>query len=306
MQQFLLIFYVLFFATGFMGAAALFLLGLRIRSSLIRLLLLFQVLFLFGLGLGVVYYYLQTLPVGIHPALRSPIIGLSSLVNASLYGVAIFMIRHISPPEGRKDRGFPLVAQLFSGLVLVKSLINIAGVAVLGQSNLWNLSGYLLSGLAIGAFGLVARGPFTSKEPPVVKSLLRAYGTCALVFAPLGFVEFAVQIAEIPWLDTLSLDHFFFLSWNIVSMSVAIRLFAPNPLGVPIFESVPDERITALGLSEREVEMAVLIARGLANKEIATKLGISPATVRTHIYNLYQKVGASSRVELLNMLRKGR
>jgi DNA-binding NarL/FixJ family response regulator len=49
--------------------------------------------------------------------------------------------------------------------------------------------------------------------------------------------------------------------------------------------------------------MAVMIARGLANKEIAAELNISPATVRTHIYNLYQKVGARSRVELLNKLR---
>ena len=49
--------------------------------------------------------------------------------------------------------------------------------------------------------------------------------------------------------------------------------------------------------------MSIMIARGLANKEIAGELGISPATVRTHIYNLYQKAGARSRVELLNKLR---
>jgi DNA-binding CsgD family transcriptional regulator len=48
--------------------------------------------------------------------------------------------------------------------------------------------------------------------------------------------------------------------------------------------------------------MAELIGRGLSNKEIASELGISPATVRTHIYNLYRKVGAGSRVELLNRL----
>jgi DNA-binding CsgD family transcriptional regulator len=49
--------------------------------------------------------------------------------------------------------------------------------------------------------------------------------------------------------------------------------------------------------------MAIMIGRGLTNKEIAAELFISPATVRTHIYNLYQKVGAGSRVELINMLR---
>ncbi len=86
-------------------------------------------------------------------------------------------------------------------------------------------------------------------------------------------------------------------------MSAAVRIFKPVNEGIPVLDSVPEERIKALGLSPRETEMAVLIARGLANKEIASELCISPATVRTHIYNLYQKTGARSRVELLNKLR---
>ena len=86
-------------------------------------------------------------------------------------------------------------------------------------------------------------------------------------------------------------------------MSAAIRLFKPGESGTPIMDSVPAEQRWMLNLSAREAEIAVLIARGMANKQIAGELGISPATVRTHIYNLYQKVGAGSRVELLNRLR---
>jgi DNA-binding CsgD family transcriptional regulator len=95
----------------------------------------------------------------------------------------------------------------------------------------------------------------------------------------------------------------FYFAWNVVSMSAAIRVFRPVESGVPMLDSVPAERVRALGLSAREAEMAVMIGRGLANKEIAAELNISPATVRTHIYNLYQKAGARSRVELLNKLR---
>jgi DNA-binding CsgD family transcriptional regulator len=116
-------------------------------------------------------------------------------------------------------------------------------------------------------------------------------------------VEFAIQATGIPWLASLSLEHLFYLAWNIVSMSAAVQLFRPAENGDAMFESVPRERIEALGLSPREAEMAVMIARGLANKEIADELHISPATVRTHIYNLYQKAGARSRVELLNIVR---
>ena len=82
-----------------------------------------------------------------------------------------------------------------------------------------------------------------------------------------------------------------------------MRLLRPSESGTPVLEAVPEERVRSLGLSAREVEMAVMIGRGLTNKEIAEELYISPATVRTHIYNLYQKVGAGSRIELINMLR---
>ncbi len=45
MQHFLMVFYVVFFSTGFMGGAALGLLALRLRSRLIGPLLIFQLLF---------------------------------------------------------------------------------------------------------------------------------------------------------------------------------------------------------------------------------------------------------------------
>lgn len=48
------------------------------------------------------------------------------------------------------------------------------------------------------------------------------------------------------------------------------------------------------GLSEREREVLVLLARGLSSKEIATKLDISVRTVDTHRSNLMRKLGVKS------------
>jgi DNA-binding CsgD family transcriptional regulator len=155
----------------------------------------------------------------------------------------------------------------------------------------------------MATFGLRLAGPLSSDEPRVLHPLLRAYGFCAIAFSPIGIIEYAVEAANLAWLPAVSLDHFFYLAWNVVSMSAAIRVFRPAEKGKPVLESVPAERIKTLGLSPREVEMAVMIARGMANKQIAGELHISPGTVRTHIYNLYRKAGARSRVELLNKLR---
>src|SRR5215813_5251768 len=50
-------------------------------------------------------------------------------------------------------------------------------------------------------------------------------------------------------------------------------------------------------LSPREIEVLRMIAEGLANKEIASKLGISDHTVKFHISAIFAKLGASSRTE---------
>jgi HD-GYP domain-containing protein (c-di-GMP phosphodiesterase class II) len=49
------------------------------------------------------------------------------------------------------------------------------------------------------------------------------------------------------------------------------------------------------GLSERECEVLGLLARGLATKQVARRLGISPKTCDHHIQRLYGKVGVSTR-----------
>ena len=49
------------------------------------------------------------------------------------------------------------------------------------------------------------------------------------------------------------------------------------------------------GLTEREVEVLRLIARGQANKQVAAALGISPKTVGRHIEHLYAKAGVTTR-----------
>jgi HD-GYP domain-containing protein (c-di-GMP phosphodiesterase class II) len=58
---------------------------------------------------------------------------------------------------------------------------------------------------------------------------------------------------------------------------------------------VPRRREGPAGLTAREVEVLRLLARGLSNKEIASRLVISPKTVSNHVEHIYAKVGASSR-----------
>jgi HD-GYP domain-containing protein (c-di-GMP phosphodiesterase class II) len=60
------------------------------------------------------------------------------------------------------------------------------------------------------------------------------------------------------------------------------------------------------GLTQREVEVLRLVARGLSNKEIAQVLVISPKTVANHVEHIYSKIDASNRAAAsLFAMRRG-
>lgn len=54
-------------------------------------------------------------------------------------------------------------------------------------------------------------------------------------------------------------------------------------------------------LSEREMEVLALLAKGLANQDISEHLCISPATVKFHVSNILHKLGASTRTEAVTI-----
>jgi DNA-binding NarL/FixJ family response regulator len=53
------------------------------------------------------------------------------------------------------------------------------------------------------------------------------------------------------------------------------------------------------GLTERELEIVRLVASGYKNKEVAVTLTISERTVKTHLTNIFQKLGVRDRVGLV-------
>jgi DNA-binding NarL/FixJ family response regulator len=54
-------------------------------------------------------------------------------------------------------------------------------------------------------------------------------------------------------------------------------------------------------LTDREMEVLTMVARGLSNGEIAEELTISPATAKTHVAHLLTKLDARDRIQLVIM-----
>ncbi len=60
-----------------------------------------------------------------------------------------------------------------------------------------------------------------------------------------------------------------------------------------------EDNIEDLGLTTREQEVLHLLVQGLSNAEIAEKLFLSLSTVKTHVSNLFVKMGVKNRTQAL-------
>lgn len=73
----------------------------------------------------------------------------------------------------------------------------------------------------------------------------------------------------------------------------------PGGAGNLISEAGWREIARRFGLTARQVEIAQLVCCALRNPDIAAKLGVTADTVRVHLKDVFRKMGAHSRVELV-------
>lgn len=82
----------------------------------------------------------------------------------------------------------------------------------------------------------------------------------------------------------------------VMSPSIALKALQAlkrSNLSIPVRAGNPPE------LTDREIEVLECLSTGFTNKRIAEKLFISPFTVKRHIENIYVKLQAQSRIELV-------
>jgi DNA-binding NarL/FixJ family response regulator len=87
----------------------------------------------------------------------------------------------------------------------------------------------------------------------------------------------------------------------IAELLDAIRRAADGKLAFSVRPGAP-----AVQLSPRERQVVAAVIDGLSNDEIATRLGIAPKTVESHLGRLFERIGVASRTELATRaLREG-
>jgi DNA-binding NarL/FixJ family response regulator len=90
------------------------------------------------------------------------------------------------------------------------------------------------------------------------------------------------------------------IGFALRAAAAGLGVFSPEHL------DAPSASRTSSTLTAREKEVLCMIAEGLANKEIAWRLGISDHTVKFHVSALLGKLGAGSRAEAISAgIRQG-
>ena len=91
---------------------------------------------------------------------------------------------------------------------------------------------------------------------------------------------------------------------------IVVRLSVPSPTPTgphaePLRRIHSAEFLSKYGITERERELILKVMQGKSNADIARELFISLPTVKTHLHNIYQKLGVDSRYDLLARVRSG-
>jgi len=82
---------------------------------------------------------------------------------------------------------------------------------------------------------------------------------------------------------------------NSEQVSFAVEAFACSP----VVRAVDANGLSLL--SKREMDVVRNLAEGLTNREIGERLGLSQHTIKNYLFRVYDKLGVSSRLELLFM-----
>jgi DNA-binding NarL/FixJ family response regulator len=180
--------------------------------------------------------------------------------------------------------------------------------AALGQLGVWVIAeaGLARDGLrtarARGA-GLLVLGATTDLPPRVAATRAKAPHEPPIVLA----LATLPDPEELAGLLAAGVDGLLLRSTGVAELADALELLragerAVAPALLPLLVGViglapagPGEPL----LTEKEREVLARLAEGGSNRAIAEALSVSPATVKTHLAHIYEKLGASDRRDAL-------
>lgn len=150
--------------------------------------------------------------------------------------------------------------------------------------------------------GLEALRRIRVDRPSLAVVVLTTFDTDDMVLTALRDGATGFLLKNTPPADLLTAVRAVAAGQPMLSPSVTAQLIAAVGHG-PDRATRAQARDRLAGLTERELDVARAIARGLSNADIAADLYMSIGTVKTHVGHLFDKLGLENRVQVALLVR---
>lgn len=305
MSQFLVLYYVAATMLG-LAALAISVIGtLRSRVSSYRLLILFYGAFTAEIATLFVREYLYVnIADYSYQAILATFLVASVLTMICMACISLFYHRILAVRFQRpRDAVVLAVAVLAAAMFFWPGAVTLKAFQARFVRNLPILIG-TAAYIALFAYVLVvgAAGPKADRPP---RELLLIWA--AFAFGVVGFCEsvvsFVREIVDPVVVMTAAGQEFMISTVPYVLFGGVLAYYFGSYL---VADSRPPQDVSGdiarrFGISAREREVILLLNEGLGNREIAEKLFVSMATVKTHVHNIYEKTGVKGRYELFRL-----
>jgi DNA-binding CsgD family transcriptional regulator len=263
-------------------------------------------LFTLVLIFSVLRKYLSINVEGYSPQAWYTISGISQVVGCAVVVALIhFFVELYQLPQRRLITSLFLIT-MFLSIGLIYSPIGATldadnGIIHFGigfkVSSVWYLASFTVA-IAVG-FGFLRRLWNTERRNFILGSL---------IFAAFGYLENLLNFPSSIRMNSATfgqeLDFLYssipYVLYGFFLVTYFLNFSLPTPIGL---DQVSESFLSAYKITDREREIIQMVIQGKSNADIARELFISLATVKTHLHNIYQKVGVDSRYDLLARVR---
>lgn len=139
--------------------------------------------------------------------------------------------------------------------------------------------------------GVTATKLIKEKYPNIKIIILTTFNDDEFIFEALKNGASSYLLKDMASEEILNTIKVIYSGGTIFHGNIAARL-------ANAFKSTDDKNAGTQQLTQREIEISRLIAQGLSNKEIASKIYITEGTVKNHITNILSKLGLSHRTQI--------
>lgn len=193
---------------------------------------------------------------------------------------------------------------IFIGLVVLQAILWAMHYLTLYKKLLTLLASSLLFLVIIYCIVFLVIRFNTIKETSI-KRALKLFTLITILFLPYMYLDTRAEHIEVlnrlfPY-GLLSVPIFYML-WNLVSIYLGVKWMKAYGKVSDIMSH--EDFFERFNITKREKEIILLLVKGYSYNQLAEELVISVTTVKTHIHNIYKKVGVKNKIELIHLMNK--